>query len=143
MIPQEMMGRGTVTIIYFLQNLKDSVHGTLDMMGMGLTTNGLTYVKRGIPDPDLIEIAYFDDNVIRNLPKSFHVLTNLTVLIYIYIYIYILYIYIHIYIYIYIHMYIYMYIYMYMYMYICICIYVYIYIHTYIYIYMYIYIFFC
>ena len=80
MIPQEMMGRGTVTIIYFLQNLKDSIHGTLDMMGMGLTTNGLTYVKRGIPDLDLIEIAYFDDNVIRNLPKSFHVLTNLTVL---------------------------------------------------------------
>jgi len=80
MIPQEMVGRGTVTIIYFLQNLKDSIHGTLDMMGMGLTTNGLTYVKRGIPDPDLVEIAYFDDNVIRTLPKSFHVLTNLTVL---------------------------------------------------------------
>jgi len=80
MIPEEMTGRGTITIIYFLQNLKDSVHGILDMMGMGLTTNGLKYVKRGIPDVDLVHTAYFDDNLIRVLPKSFHVLTNLTAL---------------------------------------------------------------
>lgn len=69
-----------MTIIYFLQNLKDSVHGILDMMGMGLTTNGLTYVKRGIPDAGLVHTAYFDDNNIRYLPKSFHTLTNLTAL---------------------------------------------------------------
>ena len=77
---QELVGRGTVTIIYFLQNLKDSVHGILDMMGMGLTTSGLTYVKRGIPDPGLVHTAYFDDNNIRYLPKAFHTLTNLTAL---------------------------------------------------------------
>jgi Leucine-rich repeat (LRR) protein len=54
------------------------VHGILDMMGMGLTTNGLRYVKRGIPDVDLIQTAYFDDNNIRILPKTLHVMSNLT-----------------------------------------------------------------
>ena len=78
MIPEELVGRGTVSIVYFLQNLKDSVHGILDMMGMGLTTNSLRFVKRGIPDVDLVHTAYFDDNSIRVLVKGLHTMTNLT-----------------------------------------------------------------
>ena len=78
MIPEELVDINIHLLLKFLQNLKDSVHGELNMRDFGLTTKGMMYVRRGLPEPLLVHTALFDGNRISRIPKSFHVLTNLT-----------------------------------------------------------------
>ena len=75
MIADETVGQGTKSLLRFLQAVKESVHGILDVQDMGISSYGLTFVKRAIPDAEKIFEVNMDDNLIQNLPKSLHVLT--------------------------------------------------------------------
>ena len=78
MVPSEMIGRGTVSLLAYLVSMHDSVHGTLDLQNMGMTTYALADVHRGLPRPDAVNTIHLEDNTVRLLPKAWRTLTSVT-----------------------------------------------------------------